>query len=84
MTLLGDPLCLACELLFRALGDLVASNALVLQTQPDGAAVLGLGHSNTGGEGIDRTTILSTKRRMVSEKCISSILTFLRVHVLDR
>ena len=51
LTLLGDPLRLACELLFRALGDLVASNALVLQTQPNGAAVIGLGHSNTGGGG---------------------------------
>jgi len=85
--LLGNPIALALELLTLVLGDSIAES-LVLQALPDsssqvprvGLEPLLVDRSSADGF---RSAIMSTKRRQISEKTVTSVLTFVSARVFD-
>ena len=88
LSLLGHPMVLTSSLLRLALGDIVADNICKssdLNCDVNFQTCIGLFHD---GNTMLRTNnnngvYISTKRRMVSEKCATSILNFISSKILD-
>lgn len=90
-SLLGHPICLALSLLRLVLGDIISDNIIPMERLKICKLVSSLGlfqseenkGKNGGSNNINTNVMVSIKRRMVSEKAISAILTFISTRVLD-
>lgn len=86
VALLGQPICLALASLRLVLGDVLSDNLIPRHLQDSIQTSLGLfetSNKRIGDTGVDKAIIISTKRRMVSDKSVAVILNFVASRIFD-